>query len=161
MKPGVDATRKGRSLITFILMTHEMKTISTSIDCPVGKVYEFIRNPANLPRWAPGLCRSAAEKDGRWLLETSTGPVEIRFAQENPYGILDHWVKTESGQEMLNPMRVIPNGEGSEVLFTVTRTEGMSEADFARDQDLVRADLRSLGDILPALRPSSVGASPA
>lgn len=134
-------------------MTHEMKTVSISIDCPVGTAYEFIRNPANLPRWAPGLCKSATGKNGRWLLETPMGPMEIRFARENPFGILDHWVKPESGPEMLNPMRVIPNGTGSEVLFTITRTEGMSDEDFARDQALVGADLRSLRDILMAPHP--------
>jgi hypothetical protein len=41
-------------------------------------------------------------------------------------------------------MRVIANGEGSEVLFTLFRTAGMSDAQFAADAQWVERDLAEL-----------------
>lgn len=34
-------------------------------------------------------------------------------------GLLDHDVELESGMVVHNPMRVVPNGEGSEFMFTL------------------------------------------
>lgn len=36
----------------------------------------------------------------------------IEFAPTNPFGVLDHIVRLPSGDEVLNPMRVIPAGVG-------------------------------------------------
>lgn len=59
--------------------------------------------------------------------------------------------KTVSPEEMLvsgvvvhNPMRVVANGDGSEFLFTLLRQPGMSDQQFADDQQAVENDLASL-----------------
>ena len=46
------------------------------IRAPRAKVFEFVRNPSNLPRWAHSF-RSA--EDGRARLETSAGAVDVRL----------------------------------------------------------------------------------
>jgi hypothetical protein len=45
-------------------------------------------------------------------------------------------------------MRVVPNGDGSEVVFTVLRAPGATDDDLARDVALVEQDLRTLRDLL-------------
>jgi hypothetical protein len=45
-------------------------------------------------------------------------------------------------------MRVIPDGDGCEVVFTLRRQPGMTDADFSRDAGLVLADLRALKRLL-------------
>ena len=45
-------------------------------------------------------------------------------------------------------MRVIPNGDGCDVVFTVRRRPGMSDADFAADVAAVDADLATLRSVL-------------
>lgn len=45
-------------------------------------------------------------------------------------------------------MRVIPNGEGCEILFTVLQLAGRSDEQFGADLEAVRADLGSLRDVL-------------
>ena len=61
---------------------------------------------------------------------------------------MDHDVKLESGVTIHNPMRVVPNGEGSECVFTLLRRPGMSDAEFARDKAAVESDLKTLKDLL-------------
>jgi hypothetical protein len=49
-------------------------------------------------------------------------------------------------------MRVIPNGEGCEILFTVLQLAGRSDEQFEADIETVRADLGSLRDVLVGTR---------
>jgi hypothetical protein len=95
-------------------------------------VYNFISDPKNLSKWASGL--SAA--------------VKVRFVERNKFGVLDHFVKADSGDEVYMPMRVFPNGEGAEVLLTVFRQPGTSEEKFAEDTQWVRRDLEALKELL-------------
>jgi mannose-6-phosphate isomerase-like protein (cupin superfamily) len=88
--------------------------------------------------------------DGHWFVETGSGQVEVAFAQRNPFGVLDHEVTLPSGEVVYVPMRVIPGGSGSEVVFTVRRQPEMSDEEFARDAGLVQADLTRLKRILEA-----------
>ena len=66
----------------------------------------------------------------------------------NDFGILDHDVTLPAGSTVHNPMRVIPNGDGCDVVFTVHRRPGMSEADLAADVDAVTADLAALRTLM-------------
>jgi hypothetical protein len=107
-------------------------------------VYGFVSNPGNLPRWATAFCKSVSRSNGDWIVETPQGPVKIRFADKNEYGILDHYVSPAPSVEIFVPMRVVANGSGSEVLFTLFHSPGMSEEAFAADAGMVERDLRGL-----------------
>jgi hypothetical protein len=131
-------------------MVSESRHISERIDRRSADVYDYTSDPANLPHWAPGLGRSVENIDGQWFVETDSGRVGFAFVERNPYGVLDHVVTLPSGEVIHNPMRVIPNGEGSEVVFSLRRLPDMSDADFARDAGLVQADLTRLKRILEA-----------
>lgn len=126
----------------------QSRTLSVSIACPPAEVYSFVSNPENLPRWAAGLCLSVRKSNGNWIVETPRGPVKIRFADRNPHGVVDHYVTLDSGEEIYVPMRVVANGSGSEVIFTLFRSPEMSEKDFSKDVGQVERDLRSLKDVL-------------
>ena len=120
------------------------RTLSISIDAPPSRVYSFVSNPCNLPWWATAFCKSVSRSNDDWIVETPEGPVKIRFADKNGYGILDHYVSPTPGVEILVPMRVVANGSGSEVLFTMFQLPGMSVETFAADAGMVERDLRGL-----------------
>lgn len=103
-----------------------------TIDRPAGEVYAFVSDPRNLPRWASGIDAAA----------------KVRFVEKNPFGVLDHYVKVGAGPEVYMPMRVLPNGEGSEVLITVFHQPGTSEEKFGEDTQWVRRDLEALKELL-------------
>ena len=127
----------------------DVEHISVYIARRPAEVYEFASDPRNLPRWAAGLARSEVRKDGdEWVVDAPFGTVRLRFAERNAFGVMDHDVKLESGVTVHNPMRVVPNGEGSEFVFTLIRQPGMSEAQFARDKAAVEKDLATLKGLL-------------
>jgi len=124
------------------------KTLSVSIERPPAEVYRFVSNPENLPKWATAFCRSVGKSEGEWIVETPDGPMRIRFVGQNELGVLDHYVSPAPGVEILNPMRVVSNGSGSEVLFTLFQLPDMSGERFAEDVRLVERDLQTLKSVL-------------
>lgn len=72
------------------------------------------------------------------------GRVVVVFTPRNEFGVLDHDVTLPSGQTVHNPMRVIADGDGCEVVFTLRRRPGMSDEEFRRDGEAVSADLTAL-----------------
>ncbi len=132
-------------------MTFPARHISVSIDRPPAEVYAFASNPENLPRWAAGLSGGSIEQvDGEWISESPMGRVRIAFAKQNEFGVLDHDVTLPSGETFHNPMRVVPNDNGSELSFTLFHRASMSDEDFERDAATVHDDLLRLKGILEA-----------
>ena len=123
----------------------EARTLSVSIDRPWSDVYEMVWRPEMFPRWASGLSQSSLERHGdAWRAEGPDGAVGIRFTDHNPFGVMDHFVDVGSGPEVYVPLRVVANGNGAEVLLTVFRQPGMSDAKFLADMEWVQRDLRAL-----------------
>ncbi len=108
-------------------------------------VYAFASDPRNMPQWASGLA-GGLEPDGEdWIADGGPlGQVRVRFAPPNDYGVIDHTVTLPTGDQVFNALRVTPNGDGSEVAFTVLRQPGMDDAAFEADAAHVLKDLETL-----------------
>ena len=126
--------------------TLKARTLAVSIGCAPGQVYDFVSDPRNLPRWS--FFGSVTKFGDQWVVDTSDGPVGFRFVEANELGVLDHYVKLGSGVEIYVPMRVISNGEGSEVLFTLFQAPDMSDEAFPEDAKQVERDLATLKVVL-------------
>ena len=122
--------------------------ISVSINRSPAQVYEFAANPENLPKWAAGLSGSIERVNGEWVSESPMGRIKVKFAEKNLLGVLDHEVTLPSGDTVYNPMRVIPNADGSELIFTVFQRPEMSDEMFADDTKAVARDLKTLKTLL-------------
>ncbi len=129
-------------------MTWESWHVSESIDRQADEVYTYASDPANLPQWAPGLGSSVEQVNGQWFVDTPGGRVRLAFAPRNDLGVLDHYLTLNSGEVIYVPMRVIANGNGSDVVFTVRRRPGMTDEEFKADGDAVAADLARLKRVL-------------
>lgn len=128
--------------------TRESRTLTIRIERDAGAVYAFASRPENLPRWAAGLGGGVTRAGEDWAVDTPLGRLRLRFAPPNAHGVLDHGVTLPDGSEVDVPMRVVPNGTGAEVLFTLFRQPAMSAEDFERDAGLVAADLATLKRLL-------------
>ncbi|MGH8871503.1 MAG: SRPBCC family protein [Acidimicrobiia bacterium] len=129
-------------------VTHQAHNISISIESDVGEVYDFASRPENFPRWATGLAESIQAEGDHWVATTPEGEIRVRFTPPNDYGVLDHHATLPTGTEVYVPMRVVANEAGSEVIFTLFRTTGMTDEILARDMEWVRRDLGVLKELL-------------
>ena len=125
--------------------------IAVAIDRPAAEVAAFARDPRNLPAWAAGLSHGIEEVDGRWFASSPMGRVEVRFPSDEP-GVLDHDVVLPTGEVVHNPLRVLADGAGCRVVFTLNRRPGMSEEEFAADAAAVTADLDRLREVVSGQR---------
>lgn len=97
--------------------------ITTSIARPPAEV---IPVAADLSAWAAGV----------------SDDMTVTFAPGREFGILDHDVEV-GGETFHNPFRVLANDDGSEVVFTLYRRDGVTDEAFAADVAAITADLDS------------------
>lgn len=123
----------------------ESHTLSVLIPCDCKVLYERIWQPEHFPKWASGLSDADMRRDGPvWKATGPSGTVRIRFTDHNDFGVMDHWVEMADGNTVYVPLRVIANGEGSEVQLTLFRQPGMTADRFEEDAEWVRRDLEAL-----------------
>ena len=126
----------------------DVRHLSVSIARPPSVVYAFASNPANAPAWASGLAGAIEHVGSEWIAESPMGQVKIRFVEQNIFGVLDHDVTLPSGVTIHNPMRVLANGEGSEVVFSLFHLPGVTDAKFGEDATWVMKDLQALKRVM-------------
>lgn len=127
------------------------QTLSITVHRPANDVYAFLSAPANYGLWAEGF-GSRPEPTGTpdiWRFKMANGNnATARFIPANPFRIADHYVYPGNGQEVYVPMRVVANGESSEVLFTLFRQPEMTDEMLAKDKAAVLKDLAKLKSVL-------------
>lgn len=135
-------------------MGQPARHISRYIDRAPADVVRFLGDPKNLPKWASGVSTQIHEENGIWICESPMGKVELRFVDANDLGVLDHHVKLPDGTTFYNPMRVIENGKGSEVLFTVLQRKEMSDEELEKDCATIAKDLETAKSLLESPKTS-------
>nr|WP_295864434.1 hypothetical protein [uncultured Chitinophaga sp.] len=127
------------------------QTLSITVLRPADDVYAFLSVPANFGAWAEGFGSNLepAGTPDTWRFKMANGNnATARFTPFNPFRIADHYVYPGNGQEVYVPMRVVANGESSEVLFTLFRLPDMTDAMLANDRAAVLKDLAKLKAVL-------------
>ncbi|MBO0858715.1 MAG: SRPBCC family protein [Chloracidobacterium sp.] len=128
--------------------TTESRTLSVRIEKPFARVYEFLVAPANWNKWAFGLGKPLRRSKGGWIADSDGGMLKVRFTARNQYGVLDHSVIRPSGAQVYVRMRLIVNGSGCELLFTLFREPGVTDEHYNADADSVQRDLNGLKELL-------------
>ena len=129
-------------------VTVESRTITVRIDRPFDKVYEFLVDPANWNQWASGLGKNIRRSQDVWIADSDGGVARVQFTPQNSFGVVDHTVIRPSGQRVYVPMRLLENGSGCELLFTLFREPSISDAQFASDAAFVEQDLNGVKRLL-------------
>lgn len=129
-------------------MTWRALHLSQTIRRDPAEVAAYAGDPENLPRWAAGLSAGIRRDGERWVTDSPMGLVEVAFVGPVDAGVLDHDVTLPHGEVVHNPLRVLRNDRGSEVVFTLYQRPGMTDDEFDRDAAMVRADLEQLRGIL-------------
>ncbi|MCV7279438.1 SRPBCC family protein [Mycolicibacterium flavescens] len=130
----------------------ESRHVSVWINADPDTVYRFAADLRTWPSWAAGLAEGGLRQtaDG-WVADSPMGQVRVEPTPENEFGVLDHVVQLPSGEKVYNPMRVQPGDTADaacEVVFSVRRRAGMSDADFDADAAAVADDLATLRGLI-------------
>lgn len=129
-------------------MTWPALHVSRSVDADLATVARVAGDPEKLPLWAAGLSTGIRLEGGRWYADSPMGLVEVAFTGPIELGILDHDVTMPDGTVVHNPMRVLSNDTGSEIVFTLFQRTGMTDEEFRADARLIADDLARLAELL-------------
>jgi len=130
--------------------SREVRRLAVAIDRPAAEAYEFLSAPENFPKWASGLAGSLRKVGDEWIADTPEGRAIVRFSERNVHGVLDHSVTLPRGVTIYMPLRVVPKGEGCELVLTLFRRPEMSDESFTADAEWVMRDLDAAKRILEA-----------
>ena len=100
------------------------RTISIEVNKIVGDTFDSILEL--FPQFMPD---AKINSDGWWYFIGPYGKSKVKFNQNKSLGILDHqYVDEESSWNI--PMRIISNGDFSEVVITLKKPKELSDFQF-------------------------------
>ncbi len=129
-------------------MVSSAVTKSISIDAPVSKVFIFVSNLANWPKWA--IANVVAVKPGAgewWAMETLTGLGRIRIRPDEASGALEYDL-ISSGVQWTVAARVVAKGSGSEFTLEFSPPPSISKEAFDKQVDLADKELARLKQLM-------------
>lgn len=131
------------------MKTMPARIIHRTIQRDWRAVYAFAAKPENMPLWASGLASGLTRDGDDWIADGGPiGVVRVRFAPQNDFGVIDHTVTLPSGIKVENALRIVPNGDGAEVMFTLLRQAYMDDMAFEQDAAHVARDIDALARLM-------------
>lgn len=118
------------------------ETRTITIAAAPAAVLDLVADPSNLPRWAPNFARSVRPEGNDWLVDSSAGEARISVRVSREHGTVDLVAAADPGRGAFS--RVVPNGGGSEYLFTLVFADGTEETAVARQMAVVEEELRTV-----------------
>lgn len=113
----------------------ETKTLTVAIDAPFEKVMTDLADPLTHPEWAKEFFAGPAEKtDNGYILAPVPmmgGTIKFKIESDITLGILDLYLAPQDSDFGTSlQVRVIRNGDGVNVLWTLLRFPGMSDTNW-------------------------------
>ena len=115
-------------------------TVTTVLEAPRDRVYDFLSKIENLPRWATEFARELRYDDGKAKVVNGLGEFYFSIAADPRTGVIDMYAGPTEDALSLFPTRVVELPDGrSAYSFTMFQTPGMPDDLFeAQYQSLLR-----------------------
>jgi len=123
-------------------------TKTVTINARPKDVLGFVGDGANLPRWAIGFAKSVRSAGLRWIVTTSQGEVPTTVTVDESCGTVDFRMEPASGNEAIAYARAVPNGFGTEFVFTQLQQPEMPDELFDQLSAAVGHELAALKALL-------------
>lgn len=121
------------------------ETRTISIAAPPETVLDLLTDPSRLPDWAPAFA-SAVQRDGHdWLVDSGGTQFRIQVPVSRDHGTVDLLRPGDPSRGAR--MRVLPNGGGSEFVFTLIFPAGINADVIARQMSTVEGELRTVREL--------------
>jgi len=102
-------------------MQQKSRTITFTVNRKTGEVFDAILNIP--PKMFPDAVKN---NDGWWMFQGPHGEAKLKFQENAELGILDHVFEDPEGKWDV-PMRVVSNGEFSEVVITLFKPPNFTD----------------------------------
>jgi hypothetical protein len=124
-------------------MLRRSRTSSVSIQRSPEEVLSFLAEVESWPRWAVLTVRRVRRQGEGWVVEGVEGELPLAVVSRPELGLFDY----ELGGWSV-AMRVLPSGDGSEVVATFFQPEGLEEREFEQAVNVRERELKALKVVL-------------
>ena len=116
------------------------RTVTTVLDAPKERVFDFLARVENLPKWATEFARELKVENGRARVVNGLGELDFSIESDPDTGVIDMFAGPSQDELALFPTRVVALPDGSSAYtFTMFQGPGMPDELFeAQYQSLVR-----------------------
>jgi hypothetical protein len=128
-------------------------TQSVTIAARPEDVLAFVGDGENLPRWAIGFAKSVRRSESGWMVISGQGEIPTSIVVHETSGTVDFQMQSAPGIQATAYARVVPNGEGSEFIFTQIQQPGVPEDVFGQLVAAVSHELVALKALLEVACP--------
>lgn len=118
------------------------ETRTISIDSAPDTVLDLVADPYRLPDWAPNFARTVRPDGDDWLIKSDGTEIRITVRVSREHGTVDLLRSTDPPRGAFS--RVLPNGGGSEYLFTLFFADGTQAAPVAAQMTTVEEELQTV-----------------
>lgn len=126
------------------ITTARAETRTITIAAPPAAVLAVVGDGARLPEWAPRFAAAVEhEGDDRWLIGEGDGRFSVRLRVDEASGTVDVLRPVDPPAGAF--LRAVPNGGGSELLFTLFFPDGTAP-------EAVDAQMATVEDELATVR---------
>lgn len=122
--------------------TLRSETRTISIDATPEAVLDLVADPYRLPSWAPNFARAVRPDGDDWLIESGGAEARITVRASREHGTLDLLAAGDHRRGAFS--RVIPNGGGSEYVFTLSFPRGTQKAAVEAQMAIVETELQAV-----------------
>ncbi|QEC49519.1 SRPBCC family protein [Baekduia soli] len=122
--------------------TGRAETRSISIAAPPEAVLGVVADGGRLPEWAPAFARAARRDGDGWLVDGGAAEFRIRLRVARELGTVDILRPADPPSGAF--LRVLPNEQGSELLFTLLFPGATPEEAVAGQMATVETELEAV-----------------
>jgi len=123
-------------------------TQTITIATPPEEVIVFLADGENLPRWAIGFATSVRRVNDRWMVTTAEAEMPIAIDINEAGRTVDYRMEPAPGVQATAFTRVLPNGDGAEVVFTQFQQPNVADEIFEQLVAAVSHELVTLKALL-------------
>ena len=124
-------------------------TVTTVVEAPAGRVFDFLSRIENLPRWATEFARELRQDDGVTTVVNGLGEFEVSIVADAGTGIIDMYAGPHGAEPARFPTRVVPlPGDRTAYTFTMFQNPGMSDELFAAQHASLQRELENVRHLL-------------
>jgi len=121
---------------------------SITIAAAPARVVAYLGDPENLPVWAPDFAQAVRRTDEGWLVTSGQRELRLAIPVQDDAGTVDLVSAIDPRSGLF--MRVVPNWDGSECVFTKVFRPGTSDDAVERQMAVFEAELQVIRSIVEA-----------
>ena len=124
-------------------------TVTTVVDAPAERVFDFLSSIDNLPVWATEFARELRYEGDVAIVVNGLGEFAVTIDADAATGVIDMFAGPSGKEPARFPTRVVPLGGGRTAYsFTMFQTPGMPDELFDAQHASLRRELDDLHRVL-------------